>query len=349
MGSVHEPNNNTDKSPYVEPSTSREKNWKFTDLASELAVDPEGEEISSEDVWNTVTTTNNINTDEDDSVQEFGRTYHRYKQGSYLLPNDAKEKARLTVQHHMTLYAMDGELYLAPIAEPKNVLDIGTGTGIWAIEMASRHPESNVLGVDLSPVKTEAVPSNCQFEIADVTDPWSYDTQFDFIHGRFLLTCFDDHKAVFRAAYENLAPGGYLELEDIGGFEFIDDSGDGTALKKWNDTLFKAGLSMGRNWKCAWSYAQWLQELGFVDVVEKHYVCPGNTWPKGKYFKTLGILLNQNVKLGFEGLSMAVMTRGLRMSEDEVMKLVAEAKPDLDDKNIHSYSRIIVVHARKPL
>ena len=29
---------------------------------------------------------------------------------------------------------LDDELCLAPIEEPRTVLDIGTGTGIWAIE-----------------------------------------------------------------------------------------------------------------------------------------------------------------------------------------------------------------------
>jgi hypothetical protein len=30
---------------------------------------------------------------------------------------------------------MDSQLHLSPITDPKRVLDIGTGTGVWAIEM----------------------------------------------------------------------------------------------------------------------------------------------------------------------------------------------------------------------
>lgn len=29
---------------------------------------------------------------------------------------------------------LDNELFLAPLSDPKRVLDIATGTGIWAIE-----------------------------------------------------------------------------------------------------------------------------------------------------------------------------------------------------------------------
>lgn len=49
-----------------------------------------------------------------------------------------------------------GNLYLAPlalVASPKRILDIGAGTGIWAIEIADQYPESTVIGTDLSPVQ----------------------------------------------------------------------------------------------------------------------------------------------------------------------------------------------------
>ncbi len=42
--------------------------------------------------------------------------------------------------HKLTEVTLGGKLNLAPIpANPKRILDIGTGTGIWAIEMGSLH------------------------------------------------------------------------------------------------------------------------------------------------------------------------------------------------------------------
>lgn len=42
--------------------------------------------------------------------------------------------------HKLTEVTLGGKLNLAPIPEkPKRILDIGTGTGIWAIEMGSLH------------------------------------------------------------------------------------------------------------------------------------------------------------------------------------------------------------------
>jgi methylase of polypeptide subunit release factors len=44
---------------------------------------------------------------------------------------------------------MKGRLHATPLKNPKRILDIGTGTGIWAIEMADLHPTCQVIGTDL--------------------------------------------------------------------------------------------------------------------------------------------------------------------------------------------------------
>jgi len=38
------------------------------------------------------------------------------------------------LQHHLFVMTLDNQLYLAPLDNPQKVLDIATGTGIWAIE-----------------------------------------------------------------------------------------------------------------------------------------------------------------------------------------------------------------------
>jgi ubiquinone/menaquinone biosynthesis C-methylase UbiE len=69
----------------------------------------------------------------------------------------------------MCLVLLDGKLHLAPIENPQNVLDVGTGTGIWAVEfgnlellckeqhqltqLANQYPSAKVTGTDLSPIQ----------------------------------------------------------------------------------------------------------------------------------------------------------------------------------------------------
>jgi ubiquinone/menaquinone biosynthesis C-methylase UbiE len=47
-----------------------------------------------------------------------------------------QEKDRLDIMHHLITLRLDNRLHLAPIENSvQRILDLGTGTGIWAIEM----------------------------------------------------------------------------------------------------------------------------------------------------------------------------------------------------------------------
>ena len=64
-----------------------------------------------------------------------GRRYHRYRHGRYPLPNDETEQNREDMLHAMMLEATDGRHFYAPIGDnPQKIADLGTGTGIWAID-----------------------------------------------------------------------------------------------------------------------------------------------------------------------------------------------------------------------
>lgn len=69
---------------------------------------------------------------------ENGRRYHRYRHGRYPIPNDETEQNRENMLHAMMLEATDGRYFYAPIDDhPQKIADLGTGTGLWAIESTS--------------------------------------------------------------------------------------------------------------------------------------------------------------------------------------------------------------------
>ncbi len=69
------------------------------------------------------------------------------------MPNDEDEQDRLDLSHRMFTITIGDKLYHAPISKPAHILDVGTGTGIWAIEMGDDFPDAEIIGTDLSPTQ----------------------------------------------------------------------------------------------------------------------------------------------------------------------------------------------------
>jgi len=80
------------------------------------------------------------------------------------------ELERQDSQYEILKIVLDGRLYLAPLSHqnpPRKILDLATGTGRWAVEIADEFPTAQVIGTDLSPVQPALVPPNLNFYVDD--------------------------------------------------------------------------------------------------------------------------------------------------------------------------------------
>ncbi|KAK6227002.1 TAM domain methyltransferase [Colletotrichum tabaci] len=68
------------------------------------------------------------------------------------------------------------------------MLEIGTGTGVWAMQFGDDHPEAKVIGVDLSAVQPGLTAPNVKFEIDDIEEEWIFRRPFDYIHAHFMTS-----------------------------------------------------------------------------------------------------------------------------------------------------------------
>lgn len=151
--------------------------------AGDLNID-EGHDSGIEDVSSTQSTS--IRSSVLEYTYENGRRYNAYRAGEYTIPNDETEQDRMDLLHHIYRMMLGGELLQKPPIEPNHILDIGTGTGIWAIDIADEFPEASVIGTDISPIQPSWIPPNCQFYVDDAeATEWAYEN-YDLIHGRSL-------------------------------------------------------------------------------------------------------------------------------------------------------------------
>ncbi|PMD22736.1 S-adenosyl-L-methionine-dependent methyltransferase [Hyaloscypha hepaticicola] len=283
--------------------------------------------------------------------EENGRTYNAYGDRTYWLPNDEDEKSRLDLQHHLFQLTLGGKLFTAPIDPKKTlrVLDVGTGTGIWAIDYADEHPQAEVLGVDVSPIQPSFVPPNVRFEVDDAEKPWSYAKEFDFIFSRMMTGSFGNWRAYIQECFDHTNPGGYLEVEDIlSPPQCQDDTLKGTALEKWGNLFLESSIKLGVPLDSALSIKKNMEEAGYVDVVQVIYEWPMNKWPADKNMKTIGLWSHEATTATLSDMTTALFGRGLGWTPEEVEVFLVDVRKDMKNPRIHAYWPIYVVHGKKP-
>ncbi|KAL1876834.1 hypothetical protein VTK73DRAFT_9136 [Phialemonium thermophilum] len=284
---------------------------------------------------------------------EHGRRYHAFRSGVYCLPNDELELDRLDLTHALMTKGIGEKLYLAPIDGSKlhRILDIGTGTGIWAICMGDEFPNAEVLGNDLSAVQPEWVPPNVKFEIDDVESPWSHQAPFDFIFCRYMAACILDWPKLVNSIYENLSPGGWAEFQD---FDLQYYSEDGSLTKdhatyKWINTLLEAARKIGRDPCPGVQLEDRVREAGFKNITHQKFRFPIGPWAKDPKLKEIGLYNLAQVTQGLEAFSLRLFCDALGWEKNEVLVLTSKVRKELKDPNLHAQFDFHVVYGQKVL
>lgn len=257
---------------------------------------------------------------------EHGRRYHAFQEGKYALPNDDAEIFRLggwldeivlffgrgykwrnhssisdmiffivltELQHRIWQLSLDSRLHLSPLPDPlRNVLDIGCGTGAWVIEFAEAHPDTRVIGVDLSPIQPSVVPPNVEFIVDDMTAPWIFDHKFDYIHSRAITIGVKDWELLINEVWRYLEPGGWVEFQEYHA-PFVSD--DGTIercpdFERWNKILLEVARKAGTTLDAILQAPELLEKRGFVGVDTASTKWPVGPWAKGRREKRIGDL-----------------------------------------------------------
>ncbi|KAL2675137.1 hypothetical protein Neosp_011317 [[Neocosmospora] mangrovei] len=283
---------------------------------------------------------------------ECGRRYHSYMSGRYPLPNDTGEQLREETEHALFLHLLvrtmahklertgSGKLFLSEIGDsPRKIIDIGTGIGTWAIDVADLYPCASVIGTDLSPIQPESMPLNAQMFVEDCEDPeWTHGNNFDLVHLRGVAGFLLDLDAVVDNAHEHLRSGGWIEFQEFNHSVLCDDNTmkEDDPLRIFFDTCTEGMRKHGCVGFGKHDIKQSLKRAGFrrIQMVTKRV--PLSSWPGEKKSRTVGTLMQANTSECLEAFAAKPLV-ALRMTPEQRHEMVSRARESLLDCSIRRY------------
>ncbi|OGE55745.1 hypothetical protein PENARI_c004G10368 [Penicillium arizonense] len=275
------------------------------------------------------------------------------------IPSDEQSFESYEAGHLVDLILESDEenpLFKAPIRyKEAQILDIGTGQGNWAIDVADFLPQSTVRGVDLFPPPVTWVPPNCILEVDNILEQWTWNVPLDLIHMRGMTGSFEPHEwdRVYKQCYDNLKPGGWIEQLEASPYVLCDDDSlpADSILHTWGPNFTHCCIRAGRPIDTIDVMAGTMRKAGFVDFHEKEYKWPIGPWPRDQKYKEAGTAHYQHWLSGMEGWCMWLLTKygaPNPWSKDEVTVYVAKLRAEIKNPRYHIYQRARRVWARKP-
>ncbi|CCE35193.1 uncharacterized protein CPUR_02124 [Claviceps purpurea 20.1] len=283
-----------------------------------------------------------------------GRTYHSDKfTTNYSIPNDDQQLESEELCHQVWMIHFDDQLFLAPLCTDRihRVLDVGTGSGIWAIEFADRFPNASVIGTDISPCQPQWVPPNLRFEIDDAALEWTWNANhFDFIHIRYIFGGIQDWTGLFKEAYRCCAPGGWVQSVECDP-EFHSD--DGTTelepvLASYGDMFREGGQILKNSFFVQEIQQRAFDEAGFVEKRVAQYKIPIGPWAKDSKLADVGRIAGAALDNDLEGYTQMIWHTVFQRSANEYNVWLASLRKAVRNPKVHSYMMAHVVYGRKP-
>ncbi len=259
----------------------------------------------------------------------------------YALPKDLTEQDRLKFQHYALRATLKAN-YVVPLPDNiKFILDVGTGTGQWAYDMARQFQYASVVGLDLEPpaIPVWEIPRNYQFVQGDIRQGLSFpDNTFDFVHQRLLGVALlaREWPSVLRELVRVTRSGGYIQLLEVTD-RFI-QAGPATeqAMAWWDRAAEKAGFRLS----LMWHLDILLEQAGAVDIHAQRVEVPLGAWD-GR----AGELFSKDLHSAF-GAIKGFCRSHCSISEEMFDLTIAELP--LEWERYHTSYCFYLVYGRKP-
>ncbi|KAK3670145.1 hypothetical protein LTR78_009992 [Recurvomyces mirabilis] len=250
------------------------------------------------------------------------------------------------------------------------MLDVGCGTGEWAVRAAQEYPEAAVVGIDLitmdvlrKPCDLAAAAPNAHFfnYSIDYNQDWPRALgDFDFVHLSLLAGKIDDWPTTYKRASRCMRPNGIVEHVEISWEPHSTDSAglqaDELPLMQWYRDMESATANIGKPFALRRDTCQQLQAAGFEDVDEATFQIP--FWEyrprdphRHKLSNWIHTILSENSgawERSFFARCVLLFTHVLGYDEQQVRQMCQDAARIVCREDSPLYYNLHVWRGRKP-
>ncbi|KAH6716438.1 hypothetical protein BKA61DRAFT_721036 [Leptodontidium sp. MPI-SDFR-AT-0119] len=280
-------------------------------------------------------------------VQENGRKYHAdvWDGLENWEPLDEVQINCHALSHDVWKSADEGRLCRAPFRRGANVLDIGTGSGTWAIQFADNNDSCNALGIDICPMQPVWLAANVEFELDNFDSP-DYEEQqhrYDYIHGRGLGGSVTNWPRLLGTAfrYGLEQSGRWIELAQDDIHLTHNDGKLDPMLGWWVKEIIRAGKKSKKSFDICGRLEEWVEGAGFINVKKIIIPVPVGCAPDSP--DQLGMLNQERLLMELDGRSYRPLIGTLGMNANSVKIALAGVRRELKNvQNVHQNFTIVI-------
>jgi 2-polyprenyl-3-methyl-5-hydroxy-6-metoxy-1,4-benzoquinol methylase len=271
----------------------------------------------------------------------------------FIEAENAAEMARLMLQDRLVTEAMGGVLLeQTDLSQVYQALDVACGPGGWLLDLVSRYPHIQGIGIDISRLMMAYATgqakkrnlANAHFHVMDVTQPFHFaDNTFDLVNAR-LLTGFLSTRQwppLIQECKRITRPGGILRLTEAE-WAFT-NSAAYDQLAQYNYlSLLRAGHSFsphGRTCGTANMLRLLLRQAGYQDITYHAYAIDYS-------YGTEAYSSNCQNLLVFHKLIQPFLVQMQIATMEELQQLYKQAEEDIQSEDFCAVDYYLTVWGR---